>query len=252
MPRVGILLLAASLSEGAVAILRSRRDGLALPSFFKNRVQEMFWRPHGRHTADPAQQTIRKQKAHTGGSASARLSLCALYPLACQAPFSCDKPPNEKEELKRLRKAIALEGGHANLHAWCSSVFQADYIEYVDQCLKGNMEAAVTIIYKTQKQLQPDGSLLKADADYCASAGLCDVPEVTVNTTLAQAERICDRRYTHAAWTTLSTQDLREVSHIMTPNTAPVWGQLACAMGNFHCDVVYCRTKHCKPEQLRN
>lgn len=32
----------------------------------------------------------------------------------------------------------------------------------------------------------------------------------------------------------------------MTPHTAQLFGQLACAMGNFHCDVLYCRETHCK------
>lgn len=207
---------------------------------------EVLWRPHGRRLGD----TLEEQQKHRGGgNGNARSSICTLYPLACKAPFSCDQPPSSKTEARRMRKQIATEDGHANLHAWCSSAFRTDYIEYVDQCLQGNAEAAVEAVYRVQKSLQPDGRLLRADADYCDSAGFCSIKEVTANTTLKDAERICDRRYTHAAWTTLGMQDLTSAPRIMTPETAPIWGQLACAMGNFHCDVLYCRAKHCQKNE---
>jgi len=176
-----------------------------------------------------------------GIGGSSRTSVCTMYPTACVPPFNCSAQSSPKLDISAMHERIATTGGHANLHAWCSSVFRTDFIEYVNQCLKGNMLAAADLVYNVQLRLQPDGGLLKADADYCRAMGHCTNTEVTRHTTLEQAEAMCDRRYTRTGWTTLGIQDLLQSS----AQRSQVWGQLACAMGNFHCDVMYCRLKHC-------
>jgi len=249
MSRSGLLLLSAWLAQYAITAVAIRvsqrqRTVIAPRGLLADGAQELFMRSHGHRSGDvrPSKQV----KQRVGGSANSRSTICTLHPLACKAPFYCGTGPKEKTELRQMTKHIATKDGHANLHAWCSSAFKTDYIAYVDQCLKGDMQAAADTVYGMQKALVPGGSLLKADLDYCESAGLCNVPEVTENTTLMDAEEICDAKYTHEAWTSISTIDLTQAPKIMTRDTAPIWGMLACAMGNFHCDVMYCRLKHCR------
>mmetsp|Transcript_122805 Transcript_122805/g.358421 ORF Transcript_122805/g.358421 Transcript_122805/m.358421 type:complete len:253 (-) Transcript_122805:12-770(-) len=244
MPRPPLLLPLLALRALPAGAL-SGRAAIAPQGLVGDWVRENFWRPVEKHS-------LRTKHASSSSTrAGARSSVCSIYPVACREPFSCGQPKEEKAERKRMYSQIALQDGHANLQAWCSSVFRTDYVEYVDQCLRGNMQASADIVYDMQRKLSPDGSLLKADAEYCVAAGHCENTDVSENTTLTDAELMCDRKYTRSAWTTLGIQDLVSAPRTMTPETAPVWGQLACAMGNFHCDVMYCRLKHCgRPVKL--
>lgn len=178
---------------------------------------------------------------------------CAYAPQLCREPFNCQNFTNS-EKRSWFLNGVAPDG-HANLRSWCAA---PDYALYATQCLgTKNLVRAAKVQYAYNAKLKPEA--LELDASYCFIEGHCSNEAVTNETTLEEAQKMCDDRLGHRSWTKFASVDLlRYAPHLMGPGRMdPKTGYhdkeasrffviAACAMGNYHCDVVYCKETYCK------
>lgn len=153
---------------------------------------------------------------------------CQEYPALCEAPFDCGRSTETASSLMSMATQ-----GHADLHLWCVA---PEYGTFIETCLvdKDLVKAAWVLYNDTKAGKYGDGET-DNDAKYCFLEGHCTNTAVTTSTTLEEAERMCDYRYGDNGWT-------------MSPDQA----KSACAMGNFHCDVMYCKETYCTmPEYIK-
>mmetsp|Transcript_47243 Transcript_47243/g.119014 ORF Transcript_47243/g.119014 Transcript_47243/m.119014 type:complete len:127 (-) Transcript_47243:36-416(-) len=96
------------------------------------------------------------------------------------------------------------------------------------------------------------------DGSYCFIEGHCTNMNVTYDTTVEEAEAACDAKYGHENWTSVTFTSILSdptglgaavISGFRTREQSKPFGMLACAMGNFHCDVMYCRDTFCKKRE---
>lgn len=182
---------------------------------------------------------------------------CWYKPEYCGRPLHCDRPGMLR--VLGPMQPIATNG-HANLQTWClSDNFRAGI---VDQCLvKHDLSKAGRLTYAEQAR----NNALESDGSYCFAMGHCLETRVTDATTMAEAEQLCDEKYGHKAWASLTISQLLtgfssaiargQISSTFafkTRESARPWAELACAMGNLHCDVVYCRENYCNKEHFRS
>lgn len=172
----------------------------------------------------------------------------------CQAPFYCnDLPPKEGTQ-------AATDDGHADWTNWCDQPLLGAALK----CYEGNLTAFANVHAEVNKRM---GLVTdKLDAAYCNQMGHCgyidgspvtNSGELTENTTLAEAEKVCDARFGHDAWTTFTASDAdakwKEALPYgggafggkLNPSGSYARGKLACAQGTYHCDVIYCRQYLC-------
>jgi len=181
---------------------------------------------------------------------------CAMYPALCEEPFNCrQKPPTPLEVAYWSTAHVATEDGHSNLRTWC---MEPDFYGTVTTlCLKNHdLKANAHRLYYDQVMK----GIGQADGSYCFLEGHCSNMDVTYDTTLEEAEALCDAKYGHENWTSVTfTSILRDpiglkesvTTGFRSRELSAQFGMLACAMGNFHCDVIYCRDTYCKkPEYV--
>lgn len=184
---------------------------------------------------------------------------CKAEPYLCQEPFRCNVEKSQ-EELDRLQ--IATADGHPDLSSWCES----PYSKAANECFKGNLTGYATVMHRTQVATSNgNGGIEGMDAHYCFSFGHCDNTEVTVNTTLQEAEDMCDRRFGHDRWSNLTFDEAMgnlafwpegdlhlglDLSMHLGPKAEFAFAEMACAMGNYHCDVVYCQQEYCNAPEF--
>merc|ERR1719188_2256125 len=87
-------------------------------------------------------------------------------------------------------------------------------------------------------------------ASYCFLEGHCDNMDVNDNTTVAQGEEMCDKKYGNAAWTAMGLDNwefntMTRHTPLTTRDQSRTYGKMSCAMGIFHCDVMACKAKYC-------
>lgn len=185
---------------------------------------------------------------------------CSEMPEVCASPFDCGPSvsPGSGFEHPRLEPGARLparEGqqdryvrlasidGHANLHAWCQ--YPKGYLKYAQHCSKGEMVAAAHALHEVQSVRRPDGSypLRTMDAAYCFASGHCNDTAVTANTTLDEAETMCDKKYSRRIWASVGPLEMAKSPTRLGRDSS--WGKVACSMGTFHCDVMYCKEFYC-------
>lgn len=170
---------------------------------------------------------------------------CKAHPVYCDPKLNCQNQP--PDQLKSLVKRIATADGHANLPSWCPNY--PKYEESMKMCLlNGDLKSYAQRTFAYALEYGSD----KADASYCYLAGLWNDTSVTETTSLGEMEQICDARYGDA-WKKLSLQDLAkapidEDTGFKTRRGAEIYAMVACAGGNYHCDVMYCRETYCKKD----
>jgi len=179
---------------------------------------------------------------------------CTGREVYCEAPFNCNS--QTQETMARIAdpfKPIAVHN-KTNLLSWCGNPTYQSGI--VDTCLaKGSPSAAGYITYDVQKA----GGALDADASYCFIEDFCRETRVSDNTTIADAEALCDERYgdawrthTNAEHAAIMLADTSDGWNFLVqgqrPPTSRSFAMLACAMGNFHCDVLYCKETLCNQQ----
>eukprot|EP00747_Dinoflagellata_sp_TGD_P162691 gnl/TRDRNA2_/TRDRNA2_180564_c0_seq1.p1 gnl/TRDRNA2_/TRDRNA2_180564_c0~~gnl/TRDRNA2_/TRDRNA2_180564_c0_seq1.p1 ORF type:complete len:297 (+),score=49.43 gnl/TRDRNA2_/TRDRNA2_180564_c0_seq1:84-974(+) len=189
---------------------------------------------------------------------------CTKYPMLCKAPFNCHR-------LTFLDKAnmmfkMTTSSGHPNPQVWCLGPALKFYHSVVERCL-------VHHDLQESARVQQAEAIDTVDASYCFLEGHCANTDVTELSSIKEAELACDRKYGHQQWTSVSIGDFAwaawhtawhatEVAiplaqHIdrdddklagmaAAPEVSHAMGRLACAMGNFHCDVHYCKATYCR------
>mmetsp|Transcript_61068 Transcript_61068/g.137600 ORF Transcript_61068/g.137600 Transcript_61068/m.137600 type:complete len:176 (-) Transcript_61068:119-646(-) len=137
------------------------------------------------------------------------------------------------------------------------------------ECAAGNLRRYGELMYAEQKgySAKPRSvNISNIDAQYCFQWGHCNNTEVTESTTVAEMEQMCDARFGgRQEWTEnfhliggLSRGILGGVfsggirTNLKHPMQVTVdmgfltaFAKMACAMGNYHCDVVYCKQQYC-------
>lgn len=203
------------------------------------------------------------QQARTASQAPEGVN-CTAYPMFCSPKVNCSTQPLTDADRTAMDTRLSTPDGHANLRSWCLAY--PAYARSLQTCvLDNNKSGYAQDTYDAQVQAGLD----TADAVYCMVAGHCNNTEVTLDTTLEEAEGICDRQYGHDRWTKIGWKDFTEVlakAQTMVAEQAQAlsegriqWADLvklarheseisamtACAMGNYHCDVVYCKRNYC-------
>jgi len=192
---------------------------------------------------------------------------CSRHPMFCHPEVNCADAPITTDERAAWDMKLATEDGHANLRSWC--MVYPKYTTPLQKCVlerdpKGYSQEA----FAAQKK----ANLVMADAVYCFVAGHCNNTAVTASTTMLEAEAICDAKYGHDRWTNVGFREfvgvLNRAQRTMAAQTQNLlehrssWADLvhlarhesdisamtACAMGNYHCDVVYCQDHYCHDE----
>lgn len=171
----------------------------------------------------------------------------------CTEPLNCDTDgPTAMEQMSWAFK-LSTPDNHANLKSWCWDASFASSV--VEQCLiKKDLTASAHATYRKQV----DEGLGEIDGSYCFLAGHCLTKGVTNATTVGEAEGMCTRKFgSESEWANFGMKDLNlgfwmqtgaldREEGILDKTVAMAYVKLACAMGNYHCDVVYCQETFCK------
>jgi len=183
---------------------------------------------------------------------------CKEMPNMCQEPFNCDTFSSGPAIAGYLAMGLA-RNGHANPRTWCLASM---YAPYADLCLgpQRDLVKAGKLQYKNTLEGKYGKYTAELDGSYCFIEGHCTNEAVTNSTTLEEAEEHCDRRYGHLRWTTFPSPISGGIGSALVPpadggangfkdkmQTEPFL-VAACAMGNYHCDVMYCKETYCKNE----
>jgi len=189
---------------------------------------------------------------------------CEKAPKLCEEPFNCQTFNPAEIMAETIAKRGLAANGEANLKLWCAAPM---YQDYVHTCLvKKDLVAAAQIQYEwslTQKIGMTNVGIDEVDASYCFLEGHCTNTAVTNETTLEDSYKMCDDRYGHLGWTkfgslSFARDDVPDVMQAMPkaipqiatgfhqPAITKLFLKAACAMGNYHCDVVYCKETYCK------
>mmetsp|Transcript_60853 Transcript_60853/g.156857 ORF Transcript_60853/g.156857 Transcript_60853/m.156857 type:complete len:298 (-) Transcript_60853:154-1047(-) len=191
---------------------------------------------------------------------------CEQYPMFCNPRVNCAGKPLTTAERQSLSKTLSTATGHPNPRSWCL-IYPLHAMSLQKCILEGNMTAYAQECYIAQEKLH----LVEADAVYCFAADLCNNTEVTSNTTSAEAEAICDRNFGHSNWTSIGWKDFEDMlgratqllSNYKQANLTDyeLWAiarressisaQVGCAMGNYRCDVFYCKQNFCNNDHWR-
>jgi len=195
---------------------------------------------------------------------------CSSWPVFCDARLGCAAWPLQDAELSALEDRIATADGRANLRPWCMA--RRRYAGPLAKCLlEGDLQAYAREMFAAQRREtnRTNADLVETDAAYCFLAGHCNDTEVTPSTTLREAEAICNGKFGHESWTGIGWRDLKRVltaARDMDDSSATEAGadvealrraqadvsrRASCAMGNYHCDVAYCRDNYCVDSDFR-
>jgi len=182
---------------------------------------------------------------------------CATYPKMCEAPFNCDKDDGTISYQSMWLQGMAVQGPY--MKSWCDS---ADYQDYAYECLvTKDLVKAGHIQYNNTKAGKFAPNAFELVGSYCFIEGHCLNTAVTNSTTLEEANLMCDERYGHERWArygSSSSSDIPSDALVPKDSSNGFEGQqstttalvAACAMGNYHCDVIYCKETYCKDEYM--
>lgn len=198
-----------------------------------------------------------------------RIYDCDATPALCSAPFHCDKPGAGRPA---AGEPIAI-GRHANWRAVCGLPYETAMV----QCAAGNLSGYADLMQRTQLKAGIMGrAVVDVDAQYCFLVGHCDNRRTNATTTLAEGEAMCNERYGRRwngpPWHRFSMLDVvkgvalsplsggmnmgfsvKSPLHVnLNDKLAHTFAKLACAMGNYHCDAVYCKEKYCSDPYYRS
>jgi hypothetical protein len=181
---------------------------------------------------------------------------CAQYPVLCSDRLRCDKETPRQDITPR----IATADGHANPRAWCYKWTWFHLSSMLDQCLSHrDISAGAQELFQKHKRIGQSELM----GSYCFYEKHCSNKQVTVDTTIEQAEKLCDARYGHSKWASFGVQNWgmqrwwrlsgkmnnTDGFHSRVPTQS--LARMFCAMGNYHCNVMYCKETYCKdPEYI--
>jgi len=179
---------------------------------------------------------------------------CTAFPNFCRPPFNC-QDWSTPGGLTKITLAGLAPGGKPNFGIWCAV---PTYYDYMDACIiQKDLVKAGHIQY--QWSLNAPNHVDEADGSYCFIEGHCSNEAVTNETTVEEANQMCDERYGRKGWSELgktahAMETLKDMQGMSLDNTngfkhgrhTTIFLKAACAMGNYHCDVMYCKETYCK------
>lgn len=186
---------------------------------------------------------------------SSRPFPCKQFPYMCTAPLNC-------HEVSLAEMFPLSIDGHANLRTWCNPFLSLFWESLAKECIvNSNLEKSGNDLYDLQSYFMAQ----EVDASYCFLEGHCSNMEVNPNTTIEEAEKMCDKRFGHDGWTgnffmsdipPLVTRSFLDTISLIPPiepfngiheqKFTRFFAKLACVMGNYHCDVQYCKQTYCQ------
>jgi len=182
---------------------------------------------------------------------------CKEYPVLCSEKLRCDKDVPSADITPR----IATPDGHANPRAWCYKWTWHHLGSMLQECLANrDITSSAQELFSKHKRI----GQAELMGSYCFYEKHCSNNKVTTDTTIEQAEKLCDARYGHSKWTSFGVQNWgmqrwwqlsgkmnkTDGYHSRIPTQA--LGKMFCAMGNYHCNVMYCKETFCKdPEYIK-
>jgi len=162
-------------------------------------------------------------------------AFCDLYPESCRPPAKFDCGSTSEDSLGKLK---------ADSHNWRWCWTDPAYLNYTKMCQSGHLKGASEFLIASLRA--NEGELLPYEAQYCFAAGHCGNGAITESSTFEDGEAQCDLMYNRSAWKAVHPAAMGMRPHHKGP--ASQWGLVACSMGLFHCDVVYCQENYCKDE----
>uniref|UniRef100_A0A7S4QTM5 Uncharacterized protein n=1 Tax=Alexandrium monilatum TaxID=311494 RepID=A0A7S4QTM5_9DINO len=182
---------------------------------------------------------------------------CAAWPELCKPPFNCQNFTDE-DQMSWDLYGMAVDG-KPNYKTWCTA---PQYTEMISRCAAGNLVEAGQVQFALSEAGMFGGLTADNDGSYCFLEGHCVNTAVTENTTAEEAVQMCDERFGRDAWAQFGKKGNPPEDNIgyafdeqadprngfTTRKQTRPYLLAACAMGNFHCDVVYCRETYCKKE----
>jgi len=207
--------------------------------------------PRRRHSAAPRAASPEVHAVDgAAGAAFLETKDCASYPAFCAAPFDCHKT-NRLELHGWARNGWASEG-RPNWKTWC---LDSRYAPYAGRCAAGDLAGAALLQFQRTTAGEYGEHTMELDASACFMDGHCANAAVTSSTTVEEAVRMCDERFGRKAWSTFGSESsppenrmgfaldgLTDYSNgFASVNQTRPYMLAACAMGNYHCDVMYCR-----------
>jgi len=183
---------------------------------------------------------------------------CEAYPGMCKAPFNCHKYSVLKL-FRHLRSGVGYTG-HADPSGLCH---MPDFEPFFSTCLvEKDIVKAAKLHYEqiTSGHFGQGRDLVDTDASFCFLEGYCKDQDVTSTTTSEEAERLCDRKYGHDEWSrfmsfkSLVAEKREGAPHpgegFSSRNQSRPLAMQACALGHYHCSVMYCKETLCKDDNL--
>jgi len=183
---------------------------------------------------------------------------CSSHPNMCKVPFNCHDL-DVANLVGWMTKGYGHKGGDPR--AFCMAT---NYDEYMTTCYdgpggKGDLVKTGVLQYNMTMWGSYGQPTKDMDASYCFMENFCDDDFVTNATTLADADNLCDERFATAKvhWRNYTPNHhsflMKKLANKVS-NTdgfhdkaiADSYLKLACGMGNFHCDVMYCKEGYCK------
>jgi len=202
---------------------------------------------------------------------------CTAFPDYCRGPFNCHLPPAPTTDKGR---GVATADGHVNYNHWCKKFPR--YSKPMTACVSRDYTKYGKLMYAEQQEMTKNPfrpNQLHLQSQLCFLSGYCNNTKVNEATTVADMEKMCDDRWGHKSWTEFRRlagplaahadsisrgteglgkiqrnsgnplNDLRDVS--TDDGFARAYAQLSCGVGNFHCDVMYCRQYFCEDPEWK-
>jgi hypothetical protein len=125
---------------------------------------------------------------------------CKEYPVLCSEKLRCDKDTPKEDITPR----IATVDGHANPRAWCYKWTWHHLNSMVEECLSHrDITASAQDLFQKHKRI----GQAELMGSYCFYEKHCSNSKVTIDTTVEQAEKMCDARYGHSKWASFGVQN---------------------------------------------
>lgn len=196
------------------------------------------------------------------GAPKSGLPNCVKEPQYCGSPLFCEQGLPQASDVVQWFYQLA-HNGQANVKTWCMTRAFSDSI--VKECL---WKRDLLTNGRRSLEEQAANHIDEIDASYCFIAGYCKKDDqgqwavpVANNATLQDGVELCDAKFGRARWTdefgikdviwslwlaTVFHGGIDKTCGFLDRDTPMMFAKLGCAMGNFHCDMVYCRTSYCE------
>jgi len=214
----------------------------------------------------PAKKAQAEKGAKLATAATKKAFNCSQVPAFCRKPFNCGGEP---VKTGAQGHAVATEDGHPNFQAWCN-VYPV-FAKPMASCAAGKLKEYGHLMYAEQKAASTGPlkvNISNIDAQYCFMAGHCSNTKVKDGMNVSDMERMCDAKFGRDEWTTnfhmisglakatmggvfagkIHTNFWHPMLVTIDAGFSTAFAKLACAMGNYHCDVMYCKETYCKDE----